>query len=91
VERTFSSWHSQNRRMSKDYERLCANGEAFVYAAVSEGHVFSIGEQLLGRLWVCFHELTQRQVILLDHFVEIIYRSHLDITPIFGLSSNPEG
>jgi putative transposase len=34
VERTFS-WLSQNRRMSKDYERLCASGEAFVYAAMS--------------------------------------------------------
>jgi len=29
VERTFS-WIEQNRRMSKDYERLCASGEAFV-------------------------------------------------------------
>jgi putative transposase len=34
VERTFS-WLSQNRRMSKDYERLCSTGEAFVYAAMS--------------------------------------------------------
>ncbi len=34
VERTFS-WIDQNRRMSKDYERLCASGEAFVYAAMS--------------------------------------------------------
>jgi putative transposase len=33
VERTFS-WLSQNRRMSKDYERLCATGEALVYAAM---------------------------------------------------------
>jgi putative transposase len=33
VERTFA-WLSQNRRMSKDYERLCATGEAFVYAAM---------------------------------------------------------
>jgi putative transposase len=33
VERTFS-WLSQNRRMSKDYERLCASGEALVYAAM---------------------------------------------------------
>jgi hypothetical protein len=33
VERTFS-WPSQNRRMSKDYERLCASAEAFVYAAM---------------------------------------------------------
>jgi putative transposase len=33
VERTFS-WIDQNRRMSKDYEKLCASGEAFVYAAM---------------------------------------------------------
>ena len=25
---------AQNRRMSKDYERLCASAEAFVYAAM---------------------------------------------------------
>ena len=33
VERSFS-WPSQNRRMSKDYEGLCASAEAFVYAAM---------------------------------------------------------
>ena len=33
VERTFS-WLGQNRRMSKDHERLCASAEAFVYAAM---------------------------------------------------------
>jgi putative transposase len=33
VERTFS-WLSQNRRLSKDYERLCASEEAFIYAAM---------------------------------------------------------
>jgi putative transposase len=33
VERTFA-WICHNRRMSKDYERLCATGEAFVYAAM---------------------------------------------------------
>ena len=33
VERTFS-WLGQKRRMSKDYERLCASAEAFVYAAM---------------------------------------------------------
>ena len=33
VERTFS-WISQNRRMSKDYERLCASAEAFIYATM---------------------------------------------------------
>jgi hypothetical protein len=30
TERTFS-WIDQNRRMSKDYEKLCASGEAFSY------------------------------------------------------------
>jgi putative transposase len=34
VERTFS-WLSQNRRLSKDYERLCATSESFVYAAMT--------------------------------------------------------
>ena len=34
VERSFA-WVCHNRRMSKDYERLCASGEAFVYAAMS--------------------------------------------------------
>jgi putative transposase len=34
VERTFS-WLSQNRRMSKDYERLPETGEALIYAAMS--------------------------------------------------------
>jgi putative transposase len=34
VERTFS-WLSQNRRTSRDYERLCASGEAFIYVAMS--------------------------------------------------------
>ena len=33
VERTLA-WLDQNRRMSKDYERLCASGEALVYAAM---------------------------------------------------------
>jgi putative transposase len=34
VERTFS-WLDQNRRMSKDYERLCGTGEAFIYGAMT--------------------------------------------------------
>jgi putative transposase len=33
VERTFA-WLGQNRRLSKDYERLCATSEAFIYAAM---------------------------------------------------------
>jgi putative transposase len=34
VERTFS-WLSQNRRLSKDYERLAETSEAFVYVAMT--------------------------------------------------------
>jgi putative transposase len=34
VERSFA-WICHNRRMSKDYERLCTTGEAFVYAAMT--------------------------------------------------------
>ncbi len=34
VERTFA-WLDKNRRLSKDYERLCATGEAFIYAAMA--------------------------------------------------------
>ena len=34
VERTFA-WISHNRRMGKDYEKLCASGEAFVYVAMT--------------------------------------------------------
>jgi transposase len=34
VERTFS-WIDQNRRMSKDYERLPETSEAFIYVAMS--------------------------------------------------------
>jgi putative transposase len=34
VERTFS-WLSQNRRLSKDYERLPESSETFIYVAMS--------------------------------------------------------
>ena len=34
IERTFS-WLGQNRRMSKDYERLPETGEAFIYVAMT--------------------------------------------------------
>ncbi len=33
-QRTFS-WVGQNRRMSKDYERLCETSEAFILVAMS--------------------------------------------------------
>jgi putative transposase len=34
IERTLS-WIDQQRRMSKDYERLPESGEAFIYVAMS--------------------------------------------------------
>ena len=34
VERTLA-WIGHNRRMAKDYERLCVTGEAFVYVAMT--------------------------------------------------------
>ena len=34
IERTLA-WLGQNRRMSKDYERLPESGEAFIYVAMS--------------------------------------------------------
>ena len=34
MERTFA-WLSQNRRMSKGYERLAESSEAFVYVAMT--------------------------------------------------------
>ena len=34
VERTFA-WISHKRRMSKDYERLAATSEAFIYVAMT--------------------------------------------------------
>ena len=34
VERSFS-WTDQNRRMSKDYERVPETGEAFMYVAMT--------------------------------------------------------
>jgi putative transposase len=34
VERSLA-WICHNRRMSKDYERLCATSETFVYAAMT--------------------------------------------------------
>ena len=33
AERTFA-WISHNRRVAKDYERMCSTGEAFVRAAM---------------------------------------------------------
>ena len=42
VERTFA-WLSQNRRLSKDYERLPESAEAFIYVAMSRLMVRRLG------------------------------------------------
>jgi len=49
---------------------------------VSEGHVFSVGEQLLRRRGVPFLELIYRRRPLLEYLLELIYRSHLEITSL---------
>lgn len=58
---------------------------------IGEAHVVSMGEQVLHGLGVPFHELTQRQLILLDQFVYIIYGTHLEILSIACTHSFPEG
>jgi putative transposase len=42
VERTFA-WLGQNRRLSKDYERLCETSEAMVYVAMSRLMIRRLG------------------------------------------------
>src|SRR2546428_4347773 len=41
---------------------------------VTEGYVVWFREQLLGRLGVSFHELPERQVVLLDYLLQIMDR-----------------
>src|SRR5215208_3239274 len=43
---------------------------------VSEGHVFSVGEEVLHRLGVAYQKLPLRSIILLDSFVNIIDSGH---------------
>ena len=49
VER-ISSWLSQNRRMSKDYERLGVTSEAFIYAAMTRIMVVSLDASYISML-----------------------------------------
>src|SRR5215218_9630574 len=49
---------------------------------VSEGHVVSVGEQLLRRPGVPFLELIYHRRPLPEYLVELIYRSHLHVTSI---------
>src|SRR5215208_2114606 len=43
---------------------------------VSEGYVFSVGEEVLHRLGVAYQKLPLRSIILLDSFVNIIDSGH---------------
>ena len=47
IELGVNAWICHNRRMAEDYERLCATGEAFVYAAMTRVMV-----RRLARAWV---------------------------------------
>jgi hypothetical protein len=57
---------------------------------VSEAYVFLMGEHHLHGFRIPFDELAQRELTLLNYFVKIIYRSHLDTTSIDGTSSFPK-
>jgi hypothetical protein len=61
VERTFS-WIDQNRRMSKDYERLTETSEAFIYVAMSHPDGEAVGS--LVRLFRQFQKRISRQFTL---------------------------
>ena len=56
VERTFA-WISHNRRMSRDHERRCGPGEAFVYPAISR-----LMGQAFGSLLTLFIQSHERVV-----------------------------
>jgi putative transposase len=46
VERTFISWLGQNRRLSKDYERLCETSEAFIHMVADPADGEASGAQM---------------------------------------------
>jgi hypothetical protein len=55
------AWQCHNRRLSKDYKRLCSTGEAFVYAAMmclmaSPNAPFSNHPHLT--VWECLYQIT---------------------------------
>jgi hypothetical protein len=56
---------------------------------VSKGYVFTMGEELLHRLWVPFDELVARLLELFEYSVKIIYSSHIEITSIVDTLSFP--
>src|SRR3712207_5697733 len=54
---------------------------------VKESYVFSMGEHHLVGFGVPFEELVPRSLTLLDYFIYIVYRSHLEITSVVVTSS----
>jgi hypothetical protein len=53
---------------------------------IKESYVFSVGEHHLGGFRVPFYQFTLCELKLLNCLVEIIYRSHLDITSLYRIS-----
>src|SRR5215208_1575375 len=56
---------------------------------VGETRVFSVGKELLHRFGVPFHEFVQRQLILLDQLIDILYGRHLEFTSTVDASFLP--
>src|SRR5687768_12992183 len=56
---------------------------------ISQGYVFSVGEQLLHGFGVSFHEHVQRLLILVDQLINIVYGRHLEITSTVDALSFP--
>ena len=44
------------------------------------GSVFCLGEEFLHGFGIPFHELVERQLILLDQSIDLVYGRHLEIT-----------
>jgi hypothetical protein len=55
------------------------------------GSVFCVREELLHGFGVPFHEFVQRQLILLDQSIDMVYGRHLEITSTVGALSFPQG
>src|SRR5829696_8551271 len=58
---------------------------------VGEARIISVGEELLHGFGVPFHEFVQRQLILLDQSIDLVYGRHLEITSTVGALSFPQG
>jgi hypothetical protein len=51
-------------------------------ARVGQAGVFSVGVEVLNRPRVAFHEFVERQLILFDQSIYIVYGGHLENTSI---------